>query len=138
MRAGGGKEADAEVQVLPDAQATLAEGDHSTAHVTRDLLPGCPVGAQQGVGLAVARRLQLDRAVIDHRVPLALAVDAEADARRAAGHVDHVGVEALDQGGEPGGRTALWCRPLFGVDNCHAQSMELLYEKPSSRSVGSC
>ena len=54
--AGGGQEADADVEVAPDPQAARLVGAHAPAQVLRDPGPGLEVRRQGGVGLALGRR----------------------------------------------------------------------------------
>ena len=84
-----------------------AKCDHPTAHVTRDLLPGCPVGAQ------AQRRAGGSPAGCSSIAPPSIAashspspINRQADASRAARHVDHLRIEPLDQGDQPGRWTA--------------------------------
>ena len=105
--AGRGEEADAQVQVLADAQSAPRNASipPRTSRAIRSQVSA--VGAQQRVGLAAARRLQLDRRRRRSAPPISPSPSTlEADARRAARHVDHLRVEALDQGNQAGGRTA--------------------------------
>ena len=74
--AGGGEEADAEVQVVAQLQPAAAEGVHAAADVAGDQLPRLPVGDQAGVG-AARGVLERHQPMPDHGVPGALAGDLQ-------------------------------------------------------------
>jgi hypothetical protein len=121
--AGRGKKADSEVEVLAHAELSRAECVHPAANVPRDPPPGVAVGAQQGVGLLLTRPAQDDRVGVKQRVPLAFVFDDQPDQRPAAGNVDHLGIESLQEGGERAGWAVSARLPLFGLDGGHRQSM---------------
>jgi hypothetical protein len=97
-----GEEAHADVHVLAHVEPPGAVLAEAAGEVGRDAPPGGRGGADGGVGLA-ARLAQRHGGAVDHRVPLALALDLQPHPRAAAGGVERVGVPALDQRGE-----ALW------------------------------
>jgi hypothetical protein len=96
----GREEADAEVEVAPQAQATAPEGLEAAAVVAGHTLPARGVARDEGVGEVAVGADQLQPVAVDPGVPSALALDLEAYAGPAPGHVDHVRIEAIRQGGE--------------------------------------
>jgi hypothetical protein len=104
--AGGGQEADADVQVVADGQAAALEGAHAAAHVAGDGVPAGAVGGQGGVGAAARAGLEHRLApATDDDVPGAGVGHLEAHSAFVRRAVQCGYVEALDEGSERlGGR----------------------------------
>jgi len=96
---GGHEEADPEVEVAPDAQATGLESAEAGAGVADHLVPGGLPGAQRGVGLGrgVSRHDPSD-AAFDEGVERRPVGHLDADARAVGRSVEDIGVEARYEG----------------------------------------
>jgi hypothetical protein len=96
--AGGGEEADAEVEVVADLQPPAAERVHPAPQVPPDPRPGRGIGRQPRVRPLIAiDGLEPLGAAADHEVPLAGLLDTQPQPRTAGGSVEGGAVEALDQ-----------------------------------------
>jgi len=112
----GGEEADAEVQVVADLQLAAAERLHAASHVVGDPLPRRRVGGQARVRAVAVCWREPHQAMLDRRVPVAVAQQAQAQPCAAVRSVERARVEAVSE------RAQHFRSPMHGSGLTHLQT----------------